>query len=57
MKYCVHIKYFLFWICLLDACLYWQNVNTDLNKKIHEEYNCIELFTALLGVHFWVIFQ
>ena len=23
----------LFWMCLLDACLYLQIVNTDLNKK------------------------
>ena len=25
----------LFWMCLLDACLYLQIVNTDLNKKKH----------------------
>ena len=31
----------LFWMCLLDACLYLQIVNTDLNKKKHSVVACI----------------
>lgn len=31
----------LFWMCLLDACLYLQIVNTDLNKKKHSVAACI----------------
>lgn len=32
----------LFWMCLLDVCLYLQIVNTDLNKKKH----------SVVGMHY-----
>lgn len=54
MKCYVHKMFFI--VDMFPGCLLILEKYKDLNK-IHKECNCVELFTALLGVHFCVTFQ